>query len=417
MRRLTFWTFVLLVIVGGIALAAAPGMEWLQKRRMPTYITTSLTIGRVETVVNSTGTVKAVRTVSIGAFTSGPLKEVKVDFNSRVTEGQTLALIDPKLLTASVERDRAFLETQTAERDRVAALLQQARNNEKRAIDLYNVSTDYISGLEMDQYRFTRAGLEAQLKLAEASIKQAAATLKNSEANLGYTKIISPVNGVVIERKVDPGQTVASSFQTPELFIVAPDMEKEMHIFATVDEADIGMIRDARERKQKVTFTIDAYPNDLFKGEIHQIRMNSTTNQNVVTYPVVISTPNPDLKLMPGMTANITFHIEAKEKVLRVPMAALRFVPVASQVHEDDRHYLENMTAAPSGSQRRASEKVEQAQKRRQRVVWVREEDWLRARPVTLGLIEHQYAEIVAGDLTEGMNLVTGMESPAGGPR
>ena len=417
MRRFIVWSLILIVIGGGIALAVAPSLAWLHKQRQPTYLTAKVTRGSVETTVNSTGTVKAVRTVSIGAFTSGPLSEVFVDFNSRVTEGQVLAEIDPTLLTASFERDHAFLVTQIAERDRVKALLKQAQNNEERAISLYKVSTDYISAVEMDQYHFTRVGLKAQLNLAEASIKQALATRKNSEANLGYTKITSPVNGIVIERKVDKGQTVASSFQTPELFVVAPNMEKEMHIFATVDEADIGMIRDARERKQDVSFTIDAYPLDLFKGKIHQIRMNSTTTQNVVTYPVVISTSNADLKLMPGMTANITFHIETKENVIRVPMSALRFVPLAAQVHEDDRPYLDNLAAAPSGSQRRASEKVEQSQKRRQRVVWVREDEWLRARPVTLGLIENQFAEILTGDLPEGTELVTGVESAIGGAR
>ncbi|MSU78192.1 MAG: efflux RND transporter periplasmic adaptor subunit [Gemmataceae bacterium] len=418
MRRFIVWTLVLLVIAGGVALAVNPVFEWWQKRRQPTYITTKLTRGRVETTVNSTGTVKPVRTVSVGAFTSGPLAEVLVDFNSRVTIDQVLARIDPKLLTASVKRDEALLDTQFAERDRVKALLQQSRNNEERAKSLYKVSIDYISAIEMDQYRFSRECLEAQVKLAEASIKQAEATLSNSKANLGYTTIVSPVDGVVIERKVDRGQTVASSFQTPELFVVGEDMENSMHIFATVDEADIGMIQTAHKNKKKVTFTIDAYPDDLFKGEIDHIRKNSTTNQNVVTYPVVILTKeNPDMKLMPGMTANITFHIETKENVLRVPMSALRFVPLAGQVHEDDRHYLDNTTAAPSGSQRRASEKVEQAQKRRQRVVWMREDDWLRARPVTLGLIEHQFAEIMTSDLTEGAELVTGMESLLGGPR
>src|SRR5207247_6022950 len=139
------------------------------------------------------------------------------------------------------------------------------------------------------------------------------------------TEIRSPVDGIVIERKVDPGQTVAASFQTPELFIVAEEMEKHMHVFASVDEADIGLIRAAQERGQVVKFTVDAYPGDLFDGKIHQIRKNSTTTQNVVTYPVVIEAPNKHLKLFPGMTANITFQIERKESALRVPAAALRF--------------------------------------------------------------------------------------------
>src|SRR5262249_5009019 len=136
--------------------------------------------------------------------------------------------------------------------------------------------------------RFTRLSLEAQRKLAEAMIAQAKANLKNSKQNLDYTKITSPVAGVVIDRKVDPGQTVAASFQTPELFTVAPEMDKRMHVFASVDEADIGLIRTAKKQKRQVTFTVDAYPHDLFTGFIYQVRKSSTTTQNVVTYPVVI---------------------------------------------------------------------------------------------------------------------------------
>ena len=193
----------------------------------------------------------------------------------------------------------------------------------------------------MDTYICTTLQYEAQYRLGQAAIKQAEAQLANSQANLEYTKIVSPVDGFVIERKVDPGQTVAASFQTPELFTIAPDMEKHMYIYASVDEADIGQIRAAQESGKPVQFTVDAYPGELFKGTIHQVRNNSTTTQNVVTYPVVIEVPNPALKLMPGMTANITFPIETKEEVLRVPAAALRFPPLSAQVRPEDRHYVE----------------------------------------------------------------------------
>src|SRR5262249_2807146 len=153
--------------------------------------------------------------------------------------------------------------------------------------------------------------------LADASIDQAKANLTNSLTNLRYTDIVSPVDGIVIERKVDSGQTMAASFQTPELFIIAPDMDQFMYVYASVDEADIGQIRGAQERNKGVKFTVDAYPKELFEGSIHQVRKNSTTTQNVVTYPVVVKARNPDLKLMPGMTANISFQIEAKDDVVR----------------------------------------------------------------------------------------------------
>jgi HlyD family secretion protein len=367
----------------------------------------------VETVVNSTGTVKPVLSVSVGAFTSGPLAKVYVDFNSVVKKDQLLALIDPRLLEAAVDRDRAAVESQKADLKRVEALLQQAKNNEKRARQLLSINKDYLAETDLDQYHFTRLSFEAQIKLAEASIRQAEANLKNSEANLGYTKILSPVNGIVIERKVDPGQTVAASFQTPELFVIAPDMDKHMYVFASVDEADIGQIRTAQERGQAVNFTVDAYPGELFPGKIHQIRKNSTTTQNVVTYPVVIEAPNPDLKLLPGMTANITFRIEARENVLRVPAAALRYTPLPSQVRPEDRHYVETLPIGSTDGSKKSSagDKADQSRKRHHRLVWVKDGDLLRAVPVTLGLIENQFAEIVAGELVEGQEIVTGTES------
>src|SRR5205085_6730669 len=173
---------------------------------------------------------------------------------------------------------------------------------------------------------------------------QARASLDTAEANLNYTRIISPVDGVIIDRKVDPGQTVAASFQVPEMFVVAPDMRKEMRVFASVDEADIGLIREAQQTGQPARFTVDAYPDDLFSGTIFQIRQNSTTNQNVVTYPVVVSAPNPDLKLLPGMTASISFQIAESKDAVRVPNAALRFFPDKAQVREEDRKLLEGRT-------------------------------------------------------------------------
>src|SRR4029079_17956091 len=176
-----------------------------------------------------------------------------------------------------------------------------------------------------------------ELNLALTTVDQAQANLDTSEANLSYTDIVSPVDGVVIDSTVAPGQTVAASFQTPELFSVAPDMRQEMRVFASVDEADIGLIRQAQQTGQPVRFTVDAYPDDLFEGKIFQIRKNSTTTQNVVTYPVVVSAANPDLKLLPGMTANLSFEVAAKTDTLRIPNAALRYFPQRDLVRTEDR--------------------------------------------------------------------------------
>lgn len=414
MRRLLRWLIVLGVLAGLAAAVVIPARSWWQQRSIPHYTTAKVTCGRVENVVNSTGTVKPVRSVSVGAFVSGPIKDIFVDFNSRVKKDQVIASIDPRLLQAAVDRDRAILQTQKADLARVEALLKQAVNNEERARRLMAANKDYLSETEFDQYLYTRRSLEAQRDLATAAIAQAQATLKNSETNLGYTEIKSPVDGIVIDRKVDPGQTVAASFQTPEMFVVAPELDQHVHVYATVDEADIGLIRTAQERKKAVKFTVDAYPDDLFEGTIYQVRMSSTTTQNVVTYPVVIEAKNPDLKLMPGMTANISFQIEAKDGVPRVPAAALRFVPLPMQVRPEDKHYLESIStnSAEGAVKMSAEEKAALARGRSKRLVWVQDGPLLRAVPVTLGLIDHQNAELVSGDLKEGDAVVTGTEGP-----
>ena len=418
MRRLIRWV-LLLAILGGVGGAVAgPGMAWYRKKNVQRYTTVKVSRGKVETVVNSTGTLKPIRTITIGSFVSGPIAEINVDFNSRVAVGQLLAKIEDKLLKAALARDEAGIKSQEADKKRIKALLEQAVNNEKRARDLMAINKEYLSANDLDQVHFTRKSLEAQLDLADAAIDQAKANRENSKANVEYTRIVSPVNGIVIERKVDKGQTVASSFQTPEMFIVGEDMDKEMHVYASVDEADVGLIKIAEKGKRPVRFTVDAHPNDLFEGKIKEVRQNSTTTQNVVTYPVVITTPNPDLKLFPGMTANITFLVDVREDVVRVPVAALRFVPPLVRVHPDDRRYLEGtaVTAdqSKSGARMSADEKVDLAKGRSRRIVWVREGQWLRAVPVVLGANDTKFSELVEGDLAEGRELVTGLDtSPA----
>lgn len=440
MNRWLTWLGILIVLGGVIALGI-PMSEWWRARSAPKYLTATVTRGRVETVVNSTGAVKPVRTVSVGAFVSGPIKEIYVDFNSEITQkDQVLALIDDKLLKAAAERDSAAVATAEAELKRVESLLEQAERNQKRAEKLRddNPDKEYISATEMDQFVYNAKTLTAQRKLAEASVRQSKAILQNSLENLAYTKVVGPkqidhtepdpekrIKGKVLERKVDPGQTVAASFQTPELFTIALEMDKHMHLYASVDEADVGLIRMAKERndklpekdrKQLVSFTVDAYAGEVFKGDIFDIRLNSTTTQNVVTYPVIIDAPNRDQKLMPGMTANITFQIEAKENVLRVPAVALRFTPMLAQVRPEDRHYLEAITTVQgsTNTKRSADEKAKLAQSRHRRIVWVKDERLLRAVPINLGLMENQNVEVIGGELVEGQEIVTGVEGALG---
>ena len=330
----------------------------------------------------------------------------------------TLPTSLPRKPTSCAE---AFVVAQKADLKRVEALFKKAERDEKRAKDLKESDEKNVSDEFMDEKFYARLGAEAQCKLAQANIdqaeaqcklaraniKQAWARLENSRAQLDYTRIVAPDAGVVIERKVDEGQTVAASFQTPELFSIGTGMQK-VHIFATVDEADIGMISSAKKRGSNVKFTVDAFPGELFDGSIFSVRMNATTVQNVVTYPVVIEAQNPDKKLLPGMTATITFPIEKKDNVLRLRVAALLILPTPAQVRPEDRSYLE--TADLGNSQRSATAKAERAQKRTQRHVWVQEGNLLRAVPVTLGLMDRQYAEILQGDLAEGQEVVIGTE-------
>ncbi|MFM8396220.1 MAG: efflux RND transporter periplasmic adaptor subunit, partial [Pirellula sp.] len=183
---------------------------------------------------------------------------------------------------------------------------------------------------------------EAELQVAQTNVEQSQAQLDNSEANLAYTEILAPCDGIIIDKKIDVGQTLAAQFQTPEMFVVAPEMDQRMHIYASVDEADIGWIRKAQETGQLVRFTVDAYPDELFdKGKIVQVRLSSKEEQNVITYPVIVETPNTDLKLLPGMTANLSFQINRKVGVLKVPNPALRFYPAREKVHPEDRVILD----------------------------------------------------------------------------
>jgi HlyD family secretion protein len=419
MMRLPIKSMAVLAVATAAAGAYWPVQQYWREHSRPRYQEEEVSRGRIVFEVNSTGTVQPVLSVHIGSFVSGPIVELHVEFNQQVRKGDLLAKIDPLLYVSIVQGNEAALLTRKADVDRVQALLQQAVNDERRAQALRASNKDYVSDTEMDQYRFNRLSLEAQLKLAEASVKQAEASLDNSKVNLAYTEIRSPVDGIVIDRKIDPGQTLAAQFQTPELFIVAPDMRKEMHVIASVDEADIGLIRRAQEASQAVYFTVDAYPDDLFEGKIAQVRMNSTTTQNVVTYPVVVSAPNPEMKLMPGLTANLSFQISERPNVLRVPNAALRFYPKPEQVRLDDRPLLEGLgPQADKDKDKQSTEPAPSARdkaavnrQRNRRHVWVLEGDFLRAVEIVTGINDSKFTEVTSGDLEPGAKVVTGIRT------
>lgn len=408
-------TTVAVVLVG----AASAGFYALRAhgRSQPNYRLAEVTQGKIVSVVNATGTIQPVQSVSVGSFVSGPIKRLYVDFNSEVDKNDLLAEIDPRIYEAAVDRDVAFLDIKKAEVDRMKALLQQAKNEEERIEATRKVDRSFVSDSERDKVVYSRKSLDAELLVAEASVKQAEANLKNSMANLAYTEIRSPVKGKVIHRKINQGQTLAAQFQTPELFIVAPDMKTRMHIIAAVDEADIGLIREAERRKLGVNFTVDSCPGDLFPGRIVQIRLNSTTTQNVVTYPVVVEAPNEHLKLLPDMTANLSFEVDEIEQTLRIPNAALRYYPQREHVRPEDRMLLDgaqpdaNDDNDNAAARRSAADKAEARRNRNRRHVWVTDGEHLRAVPVVTGLTDNRWTQLVSGDLSPGQKLVTGIKT------
>jgi HlyD family secretion protein len=406
------YRLILLLFVAGLGAAGFFGQQAWKQRNRPEFRFAEVSTGDIQAVVNSTGEVKPVLSVSVGSFVSGPIQQLHVDFNDMVTAGQLMAEIDPRLFEAAVKSDRATLAIRQGEVQRVDAELKRALADEQRAYALVDKGDGFISQVEVDQAKYARMSLEAQLEVAKAGVEQAEASLENSEANLDYTRIVSPVDGIVIDRKIEPGQTLAAQFQTPELFVVAPDIRREMHIFASVDEADIGMIRTAAEKGQRVEFTVDAHPDLLFEGSIKQIRLSPVVIQNVVTYPVVVSAANPDQKLMPGMTADLSFQIEDRKDCKRIPNAALRFFPEVKLVREQDRHLITGVTEAlesesDQADQESAAEKSSAALKKSERYVWVWEEPWLRAVPVTIGIRDSKWTELIDGDVKVGDRLVT----------
>ena len=426
MRTFVKVLIVLAVLAGIGAAAYKPTMDYIAKRNRPVWRTATVEQGKIVSVVNSTGAVKPRLRVAIGSFVSGPILELHCEFNQEVKQGELLAKIDPRIYEANVSRDQAALANRKADVFRVEAQLQLAKNDEKRAIALRAEDESFISQAEMDKFRFGRLSLEAQLDVAKSAVDQALATLDNSVANLEYTHIKSPVDGIVIDRKIDPGQTVAASFQTPELFVVAPDMRKEMHIHASVDEADIGLIKAAQHQAYPATFTVDAYPEKLFRGTIHEIRLNSTTVQNVVTYPVIVSAPNPDLELLPGMTASLSFQVDHRDDIIKIPNAALRYYPNSKHVRPADLLILEGQgesSSAGGQTEEQSSEKSLSADERsklrrdrHRRHVWIADGDLLRAVEVVTGLSDSQFTEMLEGTLKKGDVLVTGIQVPQFGP-
>jgi HlyD family secretion protein len=315
-KLLTMVIVLTAVSVGvGAFYARRPGAE-------PVVRTAPVTRGDIVDTVSATGTLEAVTTVQVGTQVGGIIQELYADFNSIVKKGQVIARLDPTLLQTNIEQQRANVIRSEADLDRLRVGLADSKQKLERAKTLFDRSL--LPRTELETADVNVRSAEAQIKSAEAGLTQARSQLNSAEVNLNHTIIKAPIDGIVISRAVEPGQTVNAGMSAPTLFVLAADLTK-MQVNANVDESDVGRMRPG----QAVTFRVDAYPNESFRGAVAQVRLQPTTVQNVVTYQTVIQVPNEQLKLKPGMTATVTIEVARKNDVLRLPAAATRFRPGA----------------------------------------------------------------------------------------
>jgi HlyD family secretion protein len=311
-----------LVLAAVVAIVAF--VVWRQENRISAadeqYVTAPVTAGTVARTVMASGTVNPVTIVQVGTYVSGIIQQITCDYNTQVHEGQLCAKIDPRPYQMVVDQDRANLEAAKAQLEKDQTALRYAQLTYQRNLDL--AKRGIVSQDVLDQAKSTADQAKAQVALDQTTIEQRQAALNAAEINLGYTNIVSPVNGTVVSRNVTTGQTVAASFQTPTLFLIATDLTR-MQVDASVSEGDIGGVTTGRP----ASFTVEAFPDRTFTGEVTEVRQAPQTVQNVVTYDVVVGVKNPDLLLKPGMTATVRIVTDERDHVVRVPDRALRFVP------------------------------------------------------------------------------------------
>ena len=360
-----------------VAIAAA---SWwaLTDRSTIHYVSVPVAKGAVTRTVTATGTVNPELTIIVGTAVSGIIKELNCDYNTQVKKGQVCARIDPRPYQSAVDQNRANLAVANAQLEKDKANLTYAKLALGRAATL--VQTHAVSQDAYDSAKSTYEQAVAQIAFDEATVQQRQAALDAAQVNLDYADIVSPVDGTVVSRNVTMGQTVAASFQTPTLFLIATDLTK-MEVDANVSESDIGGIKQGN----KATFTVDAYPKRTFEGTVSQVRQSPQTVQNVVTYDIVISVNNSDLTLMPGMTAASRIVVDRRNDVLRVPNQALRYVP------------KNTAGAGQSG----------QAQ------LWILRDGKLVPIPVLAGLDDDSFTEIVSGDAKPGDLVITAEQTAA----
>jgi len=417
MRGMKRRAFLLVFAIALIAAAFGAYRYFATNGKQTTYKFATVENGPLTAAVSAAGTLNPVSTVQVGSQISGQIREILVDFNSPVKAGQLVARIDPEIYQHRLRQAEADLEAMRSAVNVQRALAYQAQVNLAEARRDFDrkallVAKNFISPADRDKAGTTLDGAIAQVRLTEAQVKNSESVVRQREAqvaqakvDLGRTEIRSPVDGIVVKRSVEPGQTVAASLQAPELFVIARNLS-DMQVETSIDEADVGRVAIG----QRAHFTVDAFPQRRFEGEVRQVRKAATVVSNVVTYTVIITASNDDLTLLPGMTANVRIVTAKKDKVLKVANAALRFKPES----EKDAAKVSPGGTPADGRGRRGKPPSQ---------VWVLDETGKpKALPVETGITDGTATEVAASDVREGMEVIVGATAPAkpaapGGPR
>jgi HlyD family secretion protein len=407
------WT-IMGVLLAAIALLTAFGFA---SKSAPQYFTEKVQKGDIQNVVQATGTINAVTTVQVGSQVSGTIQTLFADFNSHVKKNQVIAQIDPSLFQGALLQAKADLAdaqanlvVSKANLDKANAAAVQAKLDFDRYTTL--AAEGVVPTQQLDTARATSQSADAAVGAAKAQVTQASAQMQQKSAavtvaqtNVEYSTIRSPIDGTVIARSVDVGQTVAASLAAPTLFTIAQDLTK-MQVYVSTDESDVGTIAAGQE----VSFKVDAFPKDTFKGKVSAVGLNATTVQNVVTYTTIVDFDNPDLKLFPGMTAYVTVPVATANDVVKVPNGALRFTPDLTAQQMSDLYQKAGIAAASAG--RKGGKATQQAQQATTAVVWKLNADkTVEPVQIALGITDHtttEVAQVVKGSLNPQDQVITG---------
>ena len=387
--------YLIIALVALLAVAAVIIWKTAGTRTAPQYKTEQVRRGELTVIVTATGTLQPTNTVSVGSELSGIIKSVEVNYNGKVKVGQVLARLDTSKLEAQLTQSKAALESAKAKVLQAQATRAKLAQLQK-VRELSNGKVPSQSEMNAAEEAFERA--KADVASATAAVSQAQATLQANETDLYKSVIRSPINGIVLTRSIEPGQTVAASFQAPVLFTLAEDLA-QMELHVNVDEADVGKVQEG----QKAAFSVSAYPNRTFEARITQARYASTTTSGVVTYETVLKVSNTDLSLRPGMTATADITVKKVENAILVPSAALRFTPPVQQEEKSSTGLVGTLLPRPpSGTQQREDTTTNGKQQR----VWILKNGQLSSVSITTGSTSGRMTEILAGDIQPGMEVV-----------